>query len=403
MNYSEATDWLFSQIPNYQKQGGSAYKPGLETIRNLLSALGNPQHEFPSVHVAGTNGKGSVSHILAAVFQQNGYKTGLFTSPHLKDFRERIKIDGRMIPEEFVVEFVENLQQVKTGAVPSFFEITAAMAFKAFAAFDVDIAIVETGLGGRLDATNILIPEISVITTIGIDHTEFLGNSLAEIAAEKAGIIKPGVPVVIGEVLPETKSVFNQKAAEQNSRIYLPKRNRRIETDLLASYQQLNLQTADAVVEVMKEKGWKLDDSLIASAYKNVISITGFRGRLQKIAENPLILIDTAHNAHGLSVLMKEIRHFKFNQLHLIFGVSKEKDLDKMFSLFPSDAQYYFSEFGSSRSQSSAELKRHAEKFGLKFTLFTDSQRAFQMAKKNADRDDLILVCGSFFLLEELI
>ncbi len=317
MTYTEVVDWLFQQIPNYQHQGGTAYKPGLERTLELLEAVGNPHHQIKTIHVAGTNGKGSVSHILAAVFQAHGYKTGLFTSPHITDFRERIKLNGTWIDPDFVVGFVENYKSHIQAINPSFFEITTAMAFLAFAQHRCDMAIIETGLGGRLDSTNVIQPQLSVITNIGMDHTAFLGNTLTEIATEKAGIIKKEVPVVIGDILPDLKPTFGQIAGQNNSPIFFStdKPIQIQQTDLLGSFQQRNLRTALCAVEVLKAD-WNLNDDIIKSALKKITSLTNFRGRMQQIGQFPRIIVDAAHNEDGIETLLQELSLIDFENLY---------------------------------------------------------------------------------------
>lgn len=404
MTYPEVVEWLFQQIPNYQHQGGTAYKPGLERITELLEKVGNPHRTIKTIHVAGTNGKGSVSHILAAVFQAHGYKTGLFTSPHITDFRERIKINGNWIDPDFVVDFVEGNKADIQKINPSFFEITTAMAFLAFARHKCDIAVIETGLGGRLDSTNVITPQVSIITNIGMDHTAFLGNSLPEIALEKAGIIKPNVPVVIGDMLEELRPIFMQVAEEKNSRLFFSNDESKVfrQTDLLGSFQQRNIQTALLAVHVLK-LSWNLNEEVIKTALQNVVARTNFRGRMQQIGQSPQIIVDAAHNEDGINTLLKEVELIDFENLKVIYGASNDKNWPTIISKFPKSTHFYFAQFDAMRSVTKAEFSAEGNRMGLIFKTYSDVTEAYVECKRQASPNDLILICGSFYLIEKII
>lgn len=403
MNYKETVDWLFAQLPNYQLQGGSAYKPGLENISRLLKLTGNPEKGLRFFHVAGTNGKGSVSNMLASILQTHGFKTGLFTSPHLHDFRERIRINGELISETFVVDFVERYKDDWASINPSFFEITTAMAFEAFRENGCEICVIETGLGGRLDSTNIIQPEISIITNIGLDHTAFLGNTLEEIAFEKAGIIKENTPVVIGEWNEKTLPVFKKTASEKNADLFLATKANGYQTDLYGFFQQKNLSTVISALDVLNKRGWKFEDEKIRSGLNNVQKNTGFKGRFQKLQDNPTVIVDAAHNEDGIKIFFSEIVQMSFDKLHLIYGASNDKDLRSILKLFPTDVSYYFSEFDSKRTVKVEEFMRLSEEFKLKADFFNESSDAIAAAYESANENDLIAVFGSFYLIQELI
>lgn len=402
MNYPQVVDWLFSQLANYQKQGASAYKPGLENINALLNGLNNPQKAFKSIHIAGTNGKGSTAHMLTAIAIENGYKVGLFTSPHIKDFRERIKINGDLIGEDFVVAFVNNHKTLLEKLNPSFFEITTAMAFSAFAQSNCDWAVIETGLGGRLDATNVLNPEISVITNIGIDHTAFLGNTLPEIAYEKAGIIKPNTPIVLGEMVPEVHSVFEKKVKETGSELYQTG-NVYLTIDLQGEFQQKNAGLAWSTVQVLKEKGHFFDDLKSKAALTRVGKLTQFFGRMSLLQTNPTIMVDASHNPSGISNLMREIQNMKFNKLYCVYGSATDKNYAESMKHFPKEAQYYFTSFDSNRAVKVEVLQELGKKLDLSSQSFKRPEEALEAAKTEAKPDDLIIVFGSFYILEKII
>lgn len=405
MNYQETTNWMFNQLPMYQLQGASAYKEDLTNIKLLAAHLDNPQNELKCIHVAGTNGKGSTSHMLSSVLQEAGYKVGLYTSPHLKDFRERIKINGKEISEEFVIDFVAKHKSFFEANDMSFFEMSVGLAFDYFAAEKVDIAIIEVGLGGRLDATNIITPLVSVITNIGLDHTQFLGNTLEAIAGEKAGIIKPNVPVVIGEYTDETKPVFLAKAEENNAPIYFASDliDQIYLSDLIGDYQFHNKKTVQQTISILNnETDFKISVEQLKEGLLNVVKNTGLQGRWQQLGESPKIICDTAHNKHGLSVVMNQLQHEKYEKLHIVLGVVNDKDLDSILPLFPKDAQYYFCNPDSSRALPAETLKNAAEKFSLIGEKYDSVEIAFAEAKKNASENDFIYVGGSTFVVAEL-
>ncbi|WJS95270.1 bifunctional folylpolyglutamate synthase/dihydrofolate synthase [Flavobacterium johnsoniae] len=404
MNYQETTEWMFNQLPMYQLQGASAYKEDLTNIKILTKHLGNPQNKLRCIHVAGTNGKGSTSHMLSSVLQEAGYKVGLYTSPHLKDFRERIKINGQEISEEFVIEFVAKHKSFFEDNDMSFFEMTVGLAFDYFATEKTDIAIIEVGLGGRLDATNIIMPLVSVITNIGLDHTQFLGNTLEAIAGEKAGIIKPNVPVVIGEYTDETKPVFLAKAKE-NAPIYWASDliDQIYLSDLIGDYQFHNKKTVQQTISILNnETDFKISTEQLKEGLLHVVKNTGLQGRWQQLGENPKIICDTAHNKHGLTVVMNQLKNEKYEKLHIVFGVVNDKDLDSILPLFPKEAQYYFCHPNSSRALPAETLKNEAEKFNLIGEKYDSVEIAFAEAKKNASENDFIYVGGSTFVVAEL-
>ena len=403
MNFSSVINYLFNQLANYQKIGAKAYKPGLESITELLTELNNPHHNLKTIHLAGTNGKGSTSHILASILIENGYKVGLFTSPHIKDFRERIKINGKMVSKQIVVDFVSKHKTLFDQLNPSFFEICTAMAFSIFEEQKCDISIIETGLGGRLDSTNVIHPEVSVITNIGIDHTDFLGTTLKEIAGEKAGIIKANTPVVIGEYQKEIHHVFVDKANECKSTLILTKQQTNSVTDLMGQFQQKNTSLALETVSVLKQIGWYIDDSKTRIALTRVKNNTKFSGRLDRIATNPDVIVDASHNVDGIKNLFKEIKLVDFKTLHCIYGTSSDKDVNQIMSLFPKNAKYYFTEFDSPRTMKIEKLKNNALKNNLIFSTYLSPELALSIAKQSSSSNDLIVVFGSFFLLEKII
>lgn len=412
---------MFSRI------GAAAYKADLTNTIRLCNTLGNPQHKFKSIHVAGTNGKGSTSHMLAAILQTAGYKTGLYTSPHLKDFRERIKVNGEMVSEEFVILFTERIRPRIEEIEPSFFEITVVMAFEYFAQQEVDIAIIETGLGGRLDSTNVIVPELSIITNIGWDHMNLLGNSLEKIAAEKAGIIKEKIPVVVGEVIPETISIFEETANEKNAPLSIAERKRHItdwnwekhelvvevasehqtdhkiyHLDLQGVYQTKNLLTVLEACSILQQKGWKLDNDAIQQGLKHTKKITGLHGRWEVIHTSPLVVMDVAHNADGIRQLVQQAELISHDQLHIIMGMVKDKDIDRVLSLLPKTANYYFTKAKIPRALPENELMEKAGKLKLKGDSFPDVNEALEFALQHTHPDDLIIICGSVFLVGEV-
>ena len=403
MTYTEVTAWLYQQIPNFHQTGAQAYKPGLERMERLLAALNHPEKKLKCIHIAGTNGKGSVAHILAAIFQNHGYKTGLFTSPHIHDFRERIKINGDYIKEETVVDFVEKNTATFQDLDASFFEITTALALNTFHQSNCDIAIIETGLGGRLDATNVIpSPLLSIITTIGKDHEQFLGNTLSAIASEKAGIIKPKTPVVLGQIQAVLIPVFMEKAKATESPVYLADSLPPIPTDLMGDYQQKNIQTALKAVSLLEES-WKLNELQILDALKKVRQLTRFQGRFQMISDNPFIIADAAHNVIGIKALLESIAKQNYDTLRIIYGAANDKNYEEILTLFPKQAHLYLTSFNSTRSVQPTAWKSVAEKLKKNHQTFDNAKNALSQCKKEASANDLILICGSFYLLEELI
>ncbi|MDB4347432.1 bifunctional folylpolyglutamate synthase/dihydrofolate synthase [Bacteroidia bacterium] len=403
MQYTEAIDWLYSQLPIFQKQGKAAYHPGLDNIKLLLSELNNPEREFKTIHVAGTNGKGSVSHMLSAVLQTAGYKTGLYTSPHLKNFEERVKIDGKEIAKEQVVDFTRKM--MVSDVKPSFFEMTVAMAFEYFAKEQVDIAIIETGMGGRLDSTNVIQPLLSIITNISLDHQQYLGDTLEKIAHEKAGIIKSNTPVVIGETQLETSTVFIQKAKLEKAEIWFADKEKlpSIESDLIGSYQTYNLKTALCSLERLIKLGFHITDEHIENGLQNVQQLTAFNGRYQQLGLNPKIIADTGHNEAALAYLIPQLLSEDFNQLHIVFGMANDKDIHSILMLLPKSAHYYFCKPNVPRGMSAQELERKAAKVGLQGETFESVNLALQEAKNKASNNDLIFVGGSTFVVAEII
>jgi dihydrofolate synthase/folylpolyglutamate synthase len=406
MTYEAAVSWLFSRFPSYQNVGANAYKPDLVNVQLLLKALGYPEKALKFVHIAGTNGKGSTSHILAALCQSHGLKTGIFTSPHLVDFRERVKIDGRQIPEDTVIHWVrEVIPELDLAFEPSFFELTFALALVYFKSENCDICIVETGLGGRLDATNVITPVLSVITNIGLDHQNFLGNTRNLIAAEKAGIIKNDIPVLIAERDIETEAVFLQKAKTCNAELrWVDFSMPDVSSDLRASYQQLNLKTAQQAFLWMGEMHiLPVDAGLMVDAFQNVTQLTDFRARFEVLSNQPLTIIDVAHNTAGVETLMQEIQSIDFQNLHLVIGASADKNIEEILSLLPKHASYYLCEFSNPRSRKFAELHDIADDFLENYSIFSDVNTGFAAAQAIAQPNDLILIFGSFFLIGDLL
>lgn len=406
MNYQETINWMFNQLPMYQLQGASAYKKDLTNAYLLSNHLSNPEKNLKCIHVAGTNGKGSTSHMLASILAEAGYKVGLYTSPHLKDFRERIKINGTKISEEFVCDFINENKTFFEANDMSFFEMTVGLAFDYFSKEKVDIAIIEVGMGGRLDATNIIRPKISVITNISLDHIQFLGNTLELIANEKAGIIKPEIPVVIGEYTPETKKVFKSKALENNSEIYFAS-NLILETypsDLIGDYQEHNIKTVQQTISILNtQKEFIVSDINIKSGLLNVIKNTSLEGRWQQLGEFPKIICDTAHNKNGLEIVMKQIQKETFDTLHIVLGVVNDKNLDDIMPLLPTNAKYYFCKPNIPRGLDAYDLQKKALEFGLKGEVFNSVSESYKTALDYSDKTDFIYIGGSTFVVAEIL
>jgi dihydrofolate synthase/folylpolyglutamate synthase len=428
MNYQETLDYLYQRLPMFTRVGASAFKKDLHNTIELCEQLGNPQHKFKSIHIAGTNGKGSTSHMLAAIFQQAGYKTGLYTSPHLLDFRERIRINGEMVPTAFVTTFVEQMRPSIEHLEPSFFELTVAMAFQYFALEQVDIAIIEVGLGGRLDSTNIITPELSVITNISYDHMHILGNTLPEIASEKAGIIKEGVPVVISETQSEISSVFIDKAASLHAPIHFADQEwiiqetdfaagqlslglqhhhngdmKTIRTDLTGQYQMKNILGVLSAVRILQHAGWELPEQTVLTALLHVKKLTGLRGRWEVISHDPLTIFDVGHNEAGITEVVQQLQHMVYRHLHIVTGFVKDKEVAKVLPLFPPAATYYFCKAQIPRAMDEKELAGMAHQHGLRGHDYPSVQQAYQAARQQAHAEDLILVCGSFFIVAEVM
>ena len=404
MTYQETTAWLFDQLPMFQMQGASAYKKDLTNTLLLVEHLHHPETKFKSIHVAGTNGKGSTSSMIASVLQEAGYKVGLYTSPHLKDFRERIRINGEMISEEFVVDFVAFNKPFFEENQLSFFEMTVGLAFDYFAKEQVDVAVIEVGMGGRLDSTNIITPLVSVITNIGLDHTQFLGDTLPKIAAEKAGIIKSNIPVVIGECLDETKSVFVAKSKTENAPIYFAQDNPEVfyECALLGDYQIHNKKTVLQTIKLLQAQ-FKIEENHIMLGLKNVILNTGLLGRWQILKQKPFVVCDTAHNSHGLKVVVSQISKHQFETLHVVLGVVNDKDLDTILPLFPKNAKYYFCKPNLPRGLNADLLQVKAANFGLQGEVFDSVSSAYIAALDVAQDVDFIYIGGSTFVVAEIV
>ena len=396
---------MFQQLPMYQRVGAQAFKKDLSRTIKLAEVLGNPHKKFKSVHIAGTNGKGSTSHMLASIMQEAGYKVGLYTSPHLKDFRERIKVNGKFIPKKSVVGFIKEHRGFLTENGLSFFEMTVGMAFDYFSKEKVDIVIVEVGLGGRLDSTNIITPEVSVITNIGLDHTAFLGDTLPEIAAEKAGIIKDKIPVIIGEKQKETTKVFTEKAQRLNAEIYFAEDLKfpKYHTDLKGNYQNKNIKSVLAAVKLLREKDWEIPEECLKNGLNSVKLHTSLQGRWDILKEKPKVICDTAHNTEGLTLVFKQLKKEKFQHLHIVLGVVNDKDLDKILPLFPKTAIYYFSKPEVPRGLDAEILQQKASEFSLEGRVFNSVSEAYNAAGEAALDEDLVFVGGSTFTVAEII
>ncbi len=407
MNYDEVIEYLYSQLPMFHRIGPAAYKPGLDNTIALLHLVGNPQNHLRTVHVAGTNGKGSTSHMIASVLQEAGYKVGLYTSPHLKDFRERIKINGQMISKEAVTEFVELYKDSWEKILPSFFEITVALCFWYFEKEKTDIAVIEVGLGGRLDSTNVILPEVSVITNIGMDHMNLLGDTIEKIAAEKAGIIKANVSVVLGKMKPEARQIMQEFADNQHTRISDSAKIDISEVppcELKGNYQKENRATAFTALEVLrKEKNWHITDIHIRNGFARISANTGLMGRWQILGQKPLIVADVAHNEDGINAVLKQIETISFRKLHFVLGLVSDKDVDRVLKLLPQHAVYYFCKANIPRGLDAAELRERADHFHLKGEYYLSVSEAFESAKKNALSEHMVFVGGSVFTVAEVV
>lgn len=423
MNYEQTLDYLYSRLPVFHQIGSSAYKPGLENTIRILTALHQPQNSFRSIHVAGTNGKGSVSHFLSSILQSAGFKTGLYTSPHLVDFGERIRVNGETIDKQFVVDFVENHKSLIEKVQPSFFEITMAMAFDYFAKSEVDVAVIEVGLGGRLDSTNIIQPELSIITNISFDHEEFLGHTLPEIAAEKAGIIKPHTPVVIGEALSETKPVFIQKALEMNAPIFFSEDSRQVFFEryeenrmwvktsdgksylvgLTGNYQLKNIATVLTAVDQLRKTNFEITESNLKEGLEKVIEKTGLQGRWQIISSSPKIIADTGHNPSGIAFVSQQLKTQQYRTLRMVFGMVNDKDIDTVLTLLPKNGVYYFTQAKIKRAFPSEDLLQKGQLAGLNGKAFSTIEEAIKVALNEADKEDLIFIGGSNYVVGEAL
>jgi dihydrofolate synthase/folylpolyglutamate synthase len=428
MTYQETLDYLYKQLPMFHRIGAAAYKADLNNTLQICELLNHPEKKFKSVHIAGTNGKGSTSHMLAAILQTAGYKTGLYTSPHLKDFRERIRIDGKMIEEKKVTDFVEQYKTELEKIQPSFFEWTVGLAFDYLGKEKVDIAVIETGLGGRLDSTNVITPLLSVITNIGWDHVNLLGDTLEKIAVEKAGIIKPGVPIVIGETQEEVADVFRSKSNEQNSPIHFADdaykvgelsqddkfltlnifkpsqiQYENLKLDLTGSYQKKNILTVLATVEQLRTQGFNISNEHIYSALQNVKSLTGLMGRWQKLSAKPLTYCDVGHNKDGIHEVIEQIMRTHHRHLHFVLGIVNDKDIEGMLSILPTTATYYFCKADIPRSMDAEELQHKAAAHYLSGKSFSSVKEALAAAQANAEEDDLVFVGGSTFVVAEVL
>jgi dihydrofolate synthase/folylpolyglutamate synthase len=402
MTYQETLNWMFAQLPMYQKEGKTAFKKDLTNTIALSKELSFPEKKFKSIHVGGTNGKGSTSHMLASILQEAGYKVGLYTSPHLKNFTERIRINGNEISEEKVISFIKKHKRFLEIQKLSFFEMTVGLAFDYFADENVDIAVVEVGLGGRLDSTNIITPEIATITNIGLDHTQFLGDTLPEIAFEKAGIIKENIPVVIGERQKKVAHVFLDKAEKMNACISFASDNEKeYETDLLGDYQQKNVKTA--ITTIRNLRGFKISEENIKNGLLNVVKNTNLKGRWQILQEKPKVICDTAHNKEGLEIVLNQLKKEKYTKLHIVLGVVSDKKLDDILPLFPKSATYYFCKPNIPRGLSSDELQVASKKNQLFGKKNPSVEKALQSALSNANQEDIIYVGGSTFVVAEII
>lgn len=409
MNYQETTEYLFNSTPVFEKIGAKAYKPGLQTTHELDEHFGHPHRQYKTIHIAGTNGKGSCSHTIAAILQSQGYKVGLYTSPHLVDFRERIRVNGECLPEQYVIDFVEENRAFFEPLHPSFFELTTAMAFKYFAEQKVDYAVIEVGLGGRLDCTNIITPVLSVITNISFDHTQFLGNTLAEIAGEKAGIIKPHVPVVIGEYIEETRPVFEKVAGEHHSPILFAQdedTTMEVDMELKGSYQERNRKTILAALKVLRQT-MTISDEAIRNGFGHVCELTGLRGRWEKLGEAPLVICDTGHNLAGWKYLATQINDVDAQVKHIVFGMVDDKDVEHVLQLLrdklKNGVKFYWTQPSTKRAIPVEKLRGTALKYNLHGEMYHSVKEAYMTAKANAKNDDFVFVGGSSYVVADLL
>ena len=409
MNYQDTLEYLYNSAPMFQQVGAGAYKEGLENTRALDAHFRHPHEHFHSLHIAGTNGKGSCSHTLAAILQSAGYRVGLYTSPHLVDFRERIRVNGQPISEDYVIRFVEEERAFFEPLSPSFFELTTAMAFKYFADEKVDVAVVEVGLGGRLDCTNIIHPDLCIITNISLDHTQFLGHTLAQIAGEKAGIIKPGIPIVIGETTPETRPVFCQKAQEEGAPIHWAEEEGHendypgLSFELKGLYQEKNRRTLLTALPILKEIGYRLTENDIRQGFAHVVELTGLMGRWQKLQDSPTLICDTGHNTGGIAYIAQQLRAQPYHRLHIVLGMVNDKDIRGVLALLPHEADYYFTQASVKRALPADELARLGTEAGLKGEAFANVPAAVRAAQKRSLPEDFIFVGGSSFIVADLL
>lgn len=425
MTYAETIDYIFSRMPSFQAVGSSGYKAGIDSMKEMDAYFGHPHESFRTIHVGGTNGKGSVSHTLASILQSAGYKVGLFTSPHLRDFRERIRVDGEMVPEEYVIDFVEKHRALIEKVCPSFFEVNVAMAFDYFRQEQIDVAVVEVGLGGRLDSTNIITPDLSVITNISMDHMNLLGDTLEKIAYEKAGIIKQGIPVVIGEAEGSVKKVFQDKAEEVNTPIYYADQqscefigmeasykqpyqlfridDEMVRTPLLGIYQQKNMATALRAVKELRHLGYKISQEAMRHGFEHTIDQTHLMGRWQRLKETPYVVCDTGHNVGGIQYVVKQLTSISCQNLRIVFGMVGDKDVSHVLELLPKDAIYYFTRASIKRAMPEDKLKDLAEQKGLKGGTYPTVEKAYQAALNDADDNDVIYIGGSTYVVAEII
>lgn len=423
MNYNETLDYLYSQMPEFQRIGQAAYKPGLDNTYKLDAIFDKPHTKYKTIHIGGTNGKGSTSHLITSILMESGYKVGLYTSPHLIDFRERIRINGEMVSKEYVVDFVEKYQLQFEPVMPSFFELTMELAFKYFEEQEVDVAVIEVGLGGRLDSTNIINPDMCVITNIGLDHIQILGDSLEAIAYEKAGIIKPNTPIVIGEASGSLRDIFTNKANKEDAPIifaedeiadFVSTRDKdglhfngagfnNITSQLNGLAQEKNARTVIAAIRELRNIGYNISDEAVYKGFANVVEQTGLMGRWQQLSNKPRIICDTGHNAHGIKYIVEQLNNEQYNNLHIVFGMVNDKDVSAVLNLMPKNAKYYFTRASIERAFSAKEIAEKASAYGLHGEIYEDISRAIESAKENADENDLIFIGGSSFIVADAL